>query len=338
MGHHLAGFSEEAKRPPVKRIGLIVNPAAGIGGRVGLKGSDGEDIRRKALELGAGPVTPERTRRALQRLSALSGSIELITCSGDMGETESLASGLTPMKVLPVAGEVTEAKDTVAAAEEMARRGIDLLLFTGGDGTARDIHDAALPPSLPVLGIPGGVKIHSAVYAASPEKAAALVKDFITSPGRVKIKQAEVMDIDEEALRRDTVSARLYGYLPVLYEKGYTQASKAGSSPGEEVYQDGIAAEVINSMEDEVVYLIAPGTTTKAVTDKLDLKGTLLGVDALLNRRLLAVDLNEEGILRLMNAHPRRRFAVVVTVIGKQGYLFGRGNQQLSPAVLRRVG
>ncbi len=183
---------------------------------------------------------------------------------------------------------------------------------------------------------PGGK--NSGVFAASPGKAAALVREYILSPAKVVIREAEVMDIDEELFRRNRVSARLYGYHLAPYERGLNQAAKAGSSPSEAVHHDGIASEVINSMKPEAIYLVAPGTTTRAVTDKLGLQGTLLGIDAVKNRRLLAADMNESDILRLMTEYTDTSFHIIVTIIGRQGYLFGRGDQQLSPEVIRRVG
>jgi len=304
---------------------------------VGLKGSDGEDVHRRALELGALPVSPERTRRALEGLKEIADSIRIITYPAEMGEDECNAAGMKAEVIGSIQPGKTTAEDTRRAAEEMIRLGVDMVLFTGGDGTARNIHDA-VPSSIPVLGIPGGVKIHSGVFAASPGKAAALVRDFILTPAKVVLREAEVMDIDEELFRRNRVSARLYGYLLTPYERGLNQAAKAGSSPSEAVHHDGIASEVINSMKPEAIYLVAPGTTTRAVTDKLGLQGTLLGIDAVQNRRLLAADMNEADILRLMAEYPETPFHIIVTIIGRQGYLFGRGNQQLSPEVIRRVG
>ena len=338
MGHYLAGLQEETGCMSKKTLGLIVNPVAGMGGRVGLKGSDGEAVRREALELGALPVSPERTRRALKGLSAAADRLRIITWPKEMGADECFAAGLAAEVTGSITPGRTTAKDTVRAARKIVGLGVDLLVFTGGDGTARNIYDALSAYSVPILGIPGGVKIHSAVYAASPEKATRLIIDFLFSPGKTTVRPAEVMDIDEEAFRHNRVSARLYGYLPVPHERGLNQAAKAGSSPSEEVHHDGIATEVINGMEKDTIYLLAPGTTTLAVTAKLGLKGTLLGIDALMNRQILRRDLNENGIIALMEEYPDRVFKIVVTPIGRQGYLFGRGNQQISPEILSRAG
>jgi predicted polyphosphate/ATP-dependent NAD kinase len=337
VGDYLESVPEKKEEMSRRRIGLIVNPVAGIGGRVGLKGSDGEEIYKRAMELGALPVSPGRTRETLRILAEIKDDIELFTYPNGMGEEEASACGFSPLVIGSISPGATTPKDTERAAGEMRDRGVELLLFTGGDGTARNVFDA-VSDMLPVLGIPGGVKIHSGVYAASPQKAARLVVDFVRMPQKTSLRSAEVMDIDEEMVRRDRVSARLYGYMKVPYERGLNQSSKAGSNPREGVHQDEIASDVIYNMEKDTIYLVAPGTTTKAVTDKLGLKGTLLGIDAVENHRIIASDLNEAAILDMMDRRSGGRFKIIITIIGQQGYLFGRGNQQLSPTVVRKVG
>jgi predicted polyphosphate/ATP-dependent NAD kinase len=176
------------------------------------------------------------------------------------------------------------------------------------------------------------------VYAANPVKAARLIMDFVATPGKIALQTAEVMDIDEEMVRQDKVSAKLYGYMKTPYERGLNQSSKAGSNPRDEVFQEEIALDVIHNMEPNVIYLVSAGTTTKAVMDKLKVKGTLLGIDAVKNRQLISADLNESAILDLLAREPDTPFKIIITIIGRQGYIFGRGNQQLSPSVIRRIG
>ncbi len=320
-----------------KKIGLIVNPVAGMGGRVGLKGSDGKKIHKMALALGAVPVSPKRTCEALKVLSGIQEKIELFTYPGEMGQDEAVLSGLSPVVIGSIRKGKTTPEDTIKAAREMETAGVDLLVFTGGDGTARNIYDA-VSDRLTVIGIPGGVKIHSGVYAANPVKAARLITGFVTSRGKIDLQTAEVMDIDEEMVRQDKVSAKLYGYMKIPYERGLNQSSKAGSNPRDEVFQDEIALDVIHNMEPDVIYLVSAGTTTKAVMDKLKLKGTLLGIDAVKNKQLISTDLNESAILKLLAREPETPFKIIITIIGRQGYIFGRGNQQLSPSVIRSVG
>jgi predicted polyphosphate/ATP-dependent NAD kinase len=328
-----------------RKLGLIVNPVAGVGGRVGLKGSDGTDILRRALEMGAHRESPHRAALALRRLEHLRDSIEVFTYPGEMGEQAARACHFAPTVLralhergtVEIAGEAvpaTTADDTEEAARRMAQAGVELVLFAGGDGTARNIFNA-IGERVPVVGIPAGVKIHSAVYANTPADAGDLAALFVGGSRRVRLREAEVMDIDEEAFRDDRLSARLYGYLRIPYERQLVQSAKAGSQPSDEAAMAGIANEVINGMELGVLYVIGAGTTTRAIMRLLELPNTLLGVDAVLDRRLAGADLSEADLLRLVDGPPAR---IVISVIGGQGHIFGRGNQQISPAVIRAVG
>ncbi|MBW1998166.1 MAG: ATP-NAD kinase family protein [Deltaproteobacteria bacterium] len=318
-----------------KRLGLIVNPIAGIGGRVGLKGSDGSEILKRAREMGARPEAPARTVVALERIAPDKDQIELVTPPHEMGEDEARACGFDPRVIGEIETGKTTAGDTKRAARKMVDLSVDLLLFAGGDGTARDIY-SAIGTSIPSLGIPCGVKIHSGVFATSPGKAGELARDHLCGKlVNTSLREAEVMDIDEEAFREDRVSARLYGYLKIPFEKRMVQSPKAGGCAGERAQLEEIAWEVINNMEDECIYIIGTGTTTRTVMEKLGLKSTLLGVDAVCNRKLLGLDLNESQILDMIQG---KRAKIFVGIIGRQGYIFGRGNQQISPLVIKMVG
>lgn len=318
----------------MKKVGLIVNPVAGIGGRVGLKGSDGAGILQKALELGAKPESPKRAIDALEKLSTIKEEIELITFPDEMGEEEARACGFEPVVIGSIHSGETTPSDTINAAKEMVKQKVDLILFAGGDGTARNICDAIGDQHVPVIGIPAGVKIHSAVYATNSRNAGEVAKLYLQ--GKIKKTQdSEVMDIDEDAFREGRVSARLYGYLNVPHEEKLVQSLKSGRAQGEETSLNAIADHVIENMEDDVLYIIGPGTTTRAIMVKLGLSSTLLGVDAVLNQQLVANDLTEAQLLKLIKGKKTR---IIVTVIGGQGYIFGRGNQQISPTVLRQVG
>jgi predicted polyphosphate/ATP-dependent NAD kinase len=317
----------------LKKLGLIINPIAGMGGSVGLKGTDGTDILSKALELGARPRSSQRAEKTLKQLIPDRSELDIYSGYGDMGEKVAMACGFQPKLVGSTAGQQTTAKDTQAAAIAMIEAGVDLLLFAGGDGTARDIF-SAVGDRLTVLGIPTGVKMHSAVYACNPLRAGELAAAFLS--GRVKqIRSAEVMDIDEEKYRSGAVTAMLYGYLKIPFESRYVQRMKAPSPTGERVNQEAIAADIIASMSPQVIYLIGPGTTTSPFMEALGLDFTLLGVDAVQDGKLIGKDLNEKKILEILGDYPTK---LIVTPIGGQGYLFGRGNQQLSPAVIQRVG
>jgi len=332
----------------MKRLGLIVNPVAGIGGRVGLKGSDGREIVARALALGAVREAPHRAQRALERLARIKDELEIVTCPGEMGADEARACGFAPDVLEGVVGGApweqslpdgvppTTAADTEAAARAMLAAGIDLLLFAGGDGTARDIFNA-VGDRLPSLGVPAGVKIHSAVFATTPAAAGDLTALYLHDrPVAIRLREAEVMDIDEQAFRDGRVSAQLYGYLSVPYERTLVQSAKAGGVAGDALALADIARDVVNGMRQRVLYLLGPGTTTRAIAEKLGLPKTLLGVDAICDRRLVGTDLSERQALELVGKNDVTR--IVVTVIGGQGHIFGRGNQQLSAAVIRAAG
>ncbi len=317
-----------------KRLGLIVNPVAGIGGRVGLKGSDGAEIQKMALQLGAVPQAQNRTVEALQQLKTVE-SLEILTYPGEMGEDAARACSFGPQVIGSITAGQTTAEDTRDAASEMQRRGVDLLLFAGGDGTARDIY-SAVGTGLPVLGIPAGVKIHSAVYATHPRSAGQLAALYLQ--GKVAgLRELEVMDIDEEAFRRNTLSAKLYGYLKVPFRSSLVQSQKMPST-GDAQAVAAIAEDVVSKMEDGVLYIIGPGTTTRAIVEELGLDKTLLGVDVVLNRELIARDASEAQLLALLEEHGTDQARIVITPIGGQGHLFGRGNQQISPQVIERIG
>jgi predicted polyphosphate/ATP-dependent NAD kinase len=317
----------------MKKLGLIINPVAGMGGRVGLKGTDGPEILEQAIKLGAKPVAHRRTLETLHTLISLKDSITLFTCPRKMGEDGAVESGFKPEIIEGLSLSSTSAKDTQQAARAMRERGVDLLLFAGGDGTARDVYEA-IGDSTVVLGIPTGVKVHSAVFARNPRAAGDLCALYLQDKAK-KVIEAEVMDINEEEFRRGVLSARLYGYLKIPFRSRYVQRLKSGSSPDERYSQEAIAAAVVESMSDTCHYIIGPGTTTRAIMEKLELDHSLLGIDVVYKKRLFGKDLNEEEILSLIKGKQNK---LILTPIGGQGYLLGRGNQQISPEVLSHVG
>jgi predicted polyphosphate/ATP-dependent NAD kinase len=343
----------------VKRLGVIVNPCAGVGGRVGLKGSDGAEVLRAALERGAVRDAPRRARLALERVARVRGHVEVVTWPGEMGEDEARAAGFEPRVIGSLEGRrsyvlceldrtgaqphmacddfvLTTPDDTQEAARGLLAAGVDLILFAGGDGTARNIC-AAVGDEVPVIGVPAGVKIHSAVYATTPAAAGDLCCLYLHErPAAVQLREGEVMDIDEEAFRENRVSAHLYGYMTVPYSRGLTQSAKAGGVAGEARALNDIATEVVAGMDPRALYILGPGTTTRTVMERLGLPKTLLGVDAVRDGRLAGADLTEAELLALVAEAPES--FIVVTVIGGQGHVFGRGNQQISPAVIRAAG
>jgi len=323
----------EARVDRERRVGLIVNPVAGLGGRVGLKGSDGAAIQQRALELGAVPRALDRTTEALVRLRPIAGEFEFVTYPEEMGEEAARRSKFDPEVIGAIVPGRTTAEDTRAAACEMRRLGVELLLFAGGDGTARDVFDA-VGQDLVVLGIPTGVKIHSAAYAISPAAAGELARAFLEGK-TAGMRESEVVDVNEDALRRGGVSTTLYGILRVPDDVRRIQGAKAVSSESDASAAAAIAKYVVARMNVDTVYIVGPGTTTRAILTELGIEKTLLGVDVVHRGKLLTSDVNEAQLLELLDEQPAR---IIVTPVGGQGYLLGRGNQQISPDVLRRVG
>ena len=326
----------------MKKLGLIVNPIAGMGGRVGLKGTDGGDVYRKALALGAKPRAHSRAVEALTIIADTLPEVTLLTVAGSMGEDTARQLGMPAVLIdgAPREGLGTTPEDTRRAALEMQRNGADLLLFAGGDGTARDICDALKSADsersmeIAVLGIPSGVKMHSAVFALTPRRAGEIAASFLTDE-QGTVAEAEVMDIDEDAFRSGRLSATLHGYLDVPQDSSGVQSTKSGAAAADDTAGIDIARRIIADMVDDTLYIIGPGTTTAGISGALGIPNTLLGVDVVLNQQLLASDASENELLSLINDRPAK---IVVSVIGGQGYIFGRGNQQISPRVIRRVG
>ncbi len=324
---------EKRSSNSVKTIGFIVNPIAGMGGAVGLKGTDGREVLERAISLGAKPIAPKRAELFLSELSPVKERIRLIVGAGKMGEDEARNCGFASTVLGKTKNETTP-EDTIEVAKGIADAGADLLIFCGGDGTARDVLDA-VDTGLPVLGVPTGVKMHSAVFAVEPRAAARMAMEFLWH--NLPLRETEVMDVDEKAFSEGRLSAKLYGYVLTPYEPSLIQGVKIASPMTESELrnQAAMAIYVIENMKPDVVYIVGPGTTTRTIADLLDEKKTLLGVDLFCNKRLIAKDVNEKQILKSIKG---RKAQIIVTPIGGQGFIFGRGNLQISPAVIRQVG
>ena len=318
---------------PTKTIGFIVNPVAGMGGAVGLKGTDGKDILNQAISLGAKPIASKRAETFLSELYPAKENLRLIVGAGCMGENQAKKCGFT-CNVIGESKKETTSEDTQNTAKGMVEAGVDLLVFCGGDGTTRDILKA-IGMKLAVLGVPTGVKMHSAMFAVSPQAAARVAIRYLW--GGLPLREAEVMDVDEQAFRQGHLSAELYGYMLSPYEPHLIQGNKLASpmTESEVRNQAAIAIYIIEEMKPNVIYIVGPGTTTRIIGDLLDEKKTLLGVDLFQNKKIVASDVNEKQILHAISGKAAR---IIVTPIGGQGFIFGRGNQQISPKVIRQVG
>jgi predicted polyphosphate/ATP-dependent NAD kinase len=320
-----------------KKVGLIVNPVAGMGGRVGLKGTDGVSVIAEARLLGATPESPQKASEALKVIFRIKNEIELWTYPGEMGEDIARDLGFVPKVIGSIVPGQTTSEDTRRASLDLKGLGVNLLLFAGGDGTARDIYRAiGHSREMPVLGIPTGVKMHSAVFALNSRTAGEIAVSFLLA-NRPNVIDAEVMDIDENSFRKGVIAARLYGYLQVPEERQLMQSVKSGGIQTEKQVIQGIAAELRKNGEKDCAYFYGPGTTTRDILAEFGLEKTLLGVDVVLGHQIIAKDVNEQELHRLIDGR-KEKSKIVVSVIGKQGYIFGRGNQQLSREIIKKVG
>jgi len=312
----------------MRRVGFVVNPVAGLGGTVGLKGSDG--VAAEARERGAIPRSGERALAMVRKVHAT--DILFLTCSGAMGEEvlKNAAARFCTVFYHPAA--VTTADDTLAACRKFLEEQAELIVFCGGDGTARDVFDA-VGAKIPVLGIPAGVKMYSGVFAISPEAAAAVVD----MTGSLDTRDAEILDVDEVAYRSGSLSTHLYGIARVPILNTRVQLPKhVIEEQDEERAKDAIAGFISEVLLPDTLYIVGAGTTTGHIARHLGLKKTLLGVDVIENGRLIATDADERTLLKLLDRKTEAK--IIVSPIGAQGFLFGRGTQQISSAVIRRVG
>jgi predicted polyphosphate/ATP-dependent NAD kinase len=316
----------------MKKIGLIVNPIAGMGGSVGLKGTDG-GIYQKALKMGAKPITPKRVSELLS-LIINKEEIFMLVAPGRMGADIIKNKGIK-FEVIGNIGEVTSAEDTKRIAKLMLRKGIDLLIFCGGDGTARDVYDA-IGLEIPVVAVPGGVKMYSSIFTFNPKAAAQIIDGFLED--FIETEDREILDIDEKLVRKDMLMSTLYGYLKVLKFRNLIQAGKIGSKFGRTIEENKteITEWVIEDMKKDTLYLLGPGTTVKTITDSLGLPKTLLGIDAISNKEIIGKDLNENSILKLLGEF--HEVEIIISPIGGQGFIFGRGNKQFTPKVIKKIG
>lgn len=317
------------------KLGLIVNPFAGIGGALALKGSDGALIREKALAMGAVKKANEKTKLALLELTDLLDQLVIYTAEGEMGEDICRTLGFNTEVVYRPDNAQTEAIDTQNAARAMIKQDVDLLLFAGGDGTARNLFDV-VENKLAVLGIPAGCKIHSGVYAITPKSAGRVVK-MLLEGDIVSLNEAEVKDIDEQKFRQGKVQAQYYGEMRVPTELRYIQAVKMGGKESQELVLADIAAHITDMMQDEpeTTFVMGSGSTVNAIMEELGLSNTLLGVDIVRDQQLVKSDATAQELLQCVQHSSSK---LVITLIGGQGHILGRGNQQLSAEVIRQIG
>ncbi|MGA1819411.1 MAG: ATP-NAD kinase family protein [Thermoplasmatota archaeon] len=328
----------------MKKLGFVVNPIAGMGGRVGLKGTDG--VVDEAISMGAEPRAPERALEALSRLREafvrhrLKEEILWLTAGGDMGEAElvSLDVDLWSVKRVHTPGERTTAEDTKEFARRAVEEGAELIVFCGGDGTARDVFEAA--DGSPIFGIPSGVKMHSGVFAIDPLTAGELLEFFIR--GEMTTGEGEVMDLDEERYREGDWNIRLYGIATTLYEPAFIQTGKFMVAEQEvSTFLEEIADDIAERLEEEPgsVFILGPGGTLSTIGERIGIDKTLLGVDVVRGADQIGRDCSEKKLFSILDDLPKGTAVyLVVSPIGGQGFFLGRGNLQVSPEIIRRIG
>ena len=320
------------------RIGFLVNPIAGMGGRVGLKGTDG--VLEKAVKLGAHPIARQKAEEMLREFTAISMNhhdLQWATCKGDMGKTELEVVGIKNIQSIYASSrKLTTAQDTRDACEQFLAHHVDILVFCGGDGTARDIF-TIVDKKIPILGVPAGVKMHSGVFGVSTSATAKMLWEFINK--RLTVGDVEIMDLDEALYRKGEWKVRLFGIVKGIIEPTFMQVGKACF---ESVSDDEVKDELADHVNDELekhhdwLFLFCSGGTIDYIAKKLHIEHTLLGIDAVYQKQLVGKDVNEEQILALLKKYPKVK--ILLSPIGAQGFILGRGNLQLSPAVIHKVG
>ncbi|UCF50060.1 MAG: ATP-NAD kinase family protein [Thermoplasmatales archaeon] len=322
----------------VSKIGFVVNPIAGMGGKVGLKGTDG--VFQQAIKLGAKPVAINKANETIKEfISSNSKKDEIMwyTCEGEMGSDILIKAGIKNIEIIySTSKDETSSDDTKNACMKFLEKSVDLILFCGGDGTARDVFEI-VKTKIPILGIPSGVKMHSGVFGITTIASGKMLNEFVN--GRLSIGDAEIMDLDEEKYRKGEWNIRLFGIAKSIVEPTYIQV---GKSTFESISDDEIKYELYEHINDEIeknndyLFLFGSGGTIDFIASKIGLKNTLLGIDAIYNKKLIGSDLNEEGILDLLKKYSKVK--LVLSPIGAQGFILGRGNLQLSPRVIKKIG
>jgi len=322
----------------VSKIGLLVNPIAGMGGKVGLKGTDG--VIEKAIKLGAKPIASQKTVEMVKDFltnDSKNDDLRWFTCKGDMGGSELKNAGIKEIEIIYESSrKSTTSEDTKKACKRFLELDIDLLVFCGGDGTARDIFEI-VDKKIPILGIPSGVKMHSAVFGINVSATAKMLYEFVNKT--LTIGDADIMDLDEDRYRRGEWNIRLFGVAKGIVEPTYIQVGKSCfESVSDDVIKDELTEHIVDEIEqnNNFLYLFGSGGTIDYIATKMNIKNTLLGIDAVYKKKLIGKDLNEEQILNILKKYPKVK--VILSPIGAQGFILGRGNLQLSPAVIKKIG
>lgn len=302
----------------MKTVAFFVNPLAGYGGIRNNKGSDNlflQNIKDSTS-----------IKRAIEFLSGIKcREIKFIVPYGCMGSDEMDIAGFE-YNISYYPEKPTTSKDTVNFLLTVPEA--DLICFVGGDGTARDVLKAGL--QIPVMGVPAGVKMYSSVFSINIKYAIGVFDNFCVS--NPEYMDAEVADIDEEQYREGKLDISHFGTLKIPDFDGMMLSSKA-EYPASSAYD--IAEYIIDNMKDDFNYIIGPGSTCKAILNSLGYKTNMLGFDILRGKDLIEEDAGEDCIYNnLVPGHSK----IIISIIGGQGFLLGRGNQQISSRVIKKAG
>ncbi len=320
------------------KVGFLVNPIAGMGGRVGLKGTD--DVVNKAIDLGAKPIAPKRAKEMLDEFTSIFSSYDKLiwcTASGIMGADLLTNSGIKNIKILyDLKSKKTSASDTKNICKIFLEKKVDLIVFCGGDGTLRDIF-SIIGNKIPILGIPSGVKMHSGAFGINTVATAKIFKNFIKN--NLTVGDIEIMDLDENLYRKGQWEIKLYGVAKGIVEPTYVQVGKSTfEEVSDNLIKDELAEHISEELDNnkEFLYLFGSGGTIDYIAKKMNLENTLLGIDAIFKNKTLKKDLNEKQMLELFKKY--NKIKLILSPIGSQGFILGRGNLQLSPEVIRKIG
>jgi predicted polyphosphate/ATP-dependent NAD kinase len=323
------------------KIGLLVNPIAGMGGKVGLHGTD-DLLLQRAKDLGAKGVSTQRTKRAIKSLLPQASKLSFYTPAGSMGADVLDSFNLTHELIHQSSDSQTTAIDTHAAALAFMSEGVDVILFAGGDGTARDIF-SKVGATIPLLGIPSGVKMRSGVFANYPEEAAEIIIDVIATLEKGKsiaFRDTEILDLID--VSRDYSESHFFGSAKTFSAPNRISSPKVSSNASNDVALQELAKYQASNLSEDRLYLFGPGRSAKLVLTEIgaiDSNHSLAGVDALYNGTLIGKDLDEKSILKLIETYSAKSDPFIfLGVVGGQGFLLGRGNQQLSLEVMSRIG
>lgn len=305
------------------KIGFFVNPLAGYGIVSNSKGSDG--LVLNSIE------DSRSVRKALEFLEGVKNeNLEYYVPSGIMGSELLRSTGITSYTIISEPSGVTTAADTIEFVRELKTRGADLLVFVGGDGTARDVLSEDVN-GLAVVGVPAGMKMYSSVFAISVRSAVALVKE-LASRGEWETSKCEVVDINEEKYRKGELDISLFGEMTVPVTPLVVSQSKAEYS---EVDVTGVSEFIGERMVKGNAYIIGPGSTCKSVLPVDSGKTNVLGFDILVDGRIVEEDADEKTIFRYVSENPS---VLIISPIGGQNFLLGRGNRQISYRTVEKIG